>query len=331
MRDYLKTVLSQYACSARITTILEGWNQAIDPQALIDEWYNSVWNIRTATGWGLDVWGRIIGQPRTLTVPAYGIRYGIQGTEVVTLGDDDYRKLLYAGAAANIWDGTIQGAEAAYDQLLSESGSVGIQDNLDMSQDIALMGSIAPEWQAAILSDMVDVRPAGVKTRNVIVSPSGKIFAFNLETGFFAGWNKASWAAQALTPSSLGLWCPGIEARITDGAPFPEAPDGMFMVRVAFASADVKSGAFTLPLGVNGRDGSGVGVWLSNYAAATQSTDAPSISFSDGVISGLSFSLQTPLGGMSASGNEIVITSSSGAATKATLTFPQCNWITDAS
>ncbi|GCD59354.1 hypothetical protein NBRC3280_1867 [Acetobacter pasteurianus NBRC 3280] len=331
MRDYLKTVLSQYACSARITTILEGWNQAIDPQALIDEWYNSVWNIRTATGWGLDVWGRIIGQPRTLTVPAYGIRYGIQGTEVVTLGDDDYRKLLYAGAAANIWDGTIQGAEAAYDQLLSERGSVGIQDNLDMSQDIALMGSIASEWQAAILSDMVDVRPAGVKIRNVIVSPSGKIFAFNLETGFFAGWNEASWAAQALTPSSLGLWCPGIEARITDGAPFPEAPDGTFMVRVAFASADVKSGAFTLPLGVNGRDGSGVGVWLSNYAAATQSTDAPSISFSDGVISGLSFSLQTPLGGMSASGNEIVITSSSGTVTKATLTFPQCNWITHAS
>lgn len=133
----------------------------------------------------MDVWGRIIGQPRTLTVPAYGIRYGIQDTEIVTLGDDDYRRLLYAGAAANIWDGTIHGAEAAYDQLLSNNGSVGIQDNLDMSQDIALMGSIAPEWQAAILDNMVDVRPAGVKTRNVIVSPSGKIFAFNLETGFF--------------------------------------------------------------------------------------------------------------------------------------------------
>ncbi|MCP1202235.1 DUF2612 domain-containing protein [Acetobacter oryzoeni] len=327
MRDYLKTVLSQYACSARITTILEGWNQAIDPQALIDEWYNGVWNIRTATGWGLDVWGRIIGQPRTLTVPAYGIRYGIQGTEVVTLGDDDYRKLLYAGAAANIWDGTIQGTEAAYDQILSGDGSAAIRDNLDMSQDIALLGSIAPKWQAAILSDMVDVRPAGVKTRNVIVSPSSKVFAFNLEAGFFAGWNEASWAAQALTPASLGLWCPGIEALIVGEQP----PDGAFMVRVAFASEDVQSGNFTLPLGANGRDGSGVGVWLSNYAAATQSTDAPSISFSDGVISGLSFSLQTPLGGISASGNEIVITSSSGTVTKATLTFPQCNWITHAS
>lgn len=125
-----------------------------------------------------------------------------------------------------------------------------------------------------------------------------------------------------MTPSSLGLWYPGIEARITNGGSLPEAPDGTFMVRVAFASEDVRPGAFTLPLGANGRDGSGVGVWLSNYAVATQSADTPSISFSDGVISGLSFSLQTPSGSMSASGNEIVITSNSGEVANATLTFP---------
>ncbi|WP_152882578.1 DUF2612 domain-containing protein, partial [Burkholderia multivorans] len=54
MLNVEQTILSQYGNSATITQLIQNFNQYIDPRADIDAFYNAVWNIDTAQGFGLD-------------------------------------------------------------------------------------------------------------------------------------------------------------------------------------------------------------------------------------------------------------------------------------
>ena len=64
--DLKETLLSQYANSPVIISIIETMNDAIDPSYAINNFYNTLWNLSTATGWGLDIWGRIVGVSRNV-------------------------------------------------------------------------------------------------------------------------------------------------------------------------------------------------------------------------------------------------------------------------
>src|SRR6266851_4724926 len=66
--DMWSTVISQYADSPIITTLISNWLQYIDQTVDIDAFFDNIWNINTAQGYGLDVWGRIVGVTRTLTI-----------------------------------------------------------------------------------------------------------------------------------------------------------------------------------------------------------------------------------------------------------------------
>ena len=72
MENVNETILAQYANDPSMNTIIAGFNQAIDPAALVDLFYAQVFNPQTAIGWGLDVWGRIVGVGRVLNVAETG-------------------------------------------------------------------------------------------------------------------------------------------------------------------------------------------------------------------------------------------------------------------
>lgn len=61
MQNVEKTIISQYANSPIICALIERMNEWIDPRADIEQFYNMVFNVATAQGYGLDVWGRIVG------------------------------------------------------------------------------------------------------------------------------------------------------------------------------------------------------------------------------------------------------------------------------
>ncbi|WP_018980311.1 DUF2612 domain-containing protein [Saccharibacter floricola] len=128
MDNLRSTILAQYANSPRLLSLISTFNQAADPHALIERFYNDVWNIDTAKGWGLDVWGRIVGVGRVQKVPQprylgfdeandstgtalpfnEGFFYnGPTSTQNFALADDAYRRLIMAKAAANISSGSI--------------------------------------------------------------------------------------------------------------------------------------------------------------------------------------------------------------------------------
>lgn len=124
-----QTVISQYGNSPIIDQLILNWDSYLDQTANFDDFYDKIWNIYTAQGYGLDVWGRIVGIGRVLEVGVPGW-FGFAEAAAITptaefgfnqqafysgnpfnsqftLADEAYRKLILAKAYANIMDGTI--------------------------------------------------------------------------------------------------------------------------------------------------------------------------------------------------------------------------------
>ena len=125
--DFAKTIISQYQNSPTLYQLIQNFFGYIDPSANLDNFFDLIWNLDTAQGYGLDVWGRIVGVERVLRVsatnkPYFGfteannpalvkgfgqaIFFGGEGqtTTNYALDDGDYHLLILAKALANISD-----------------------------------------------------------------------------------------------------------------------------------------------------------------------------------------------------------------------------------
>ena len=118
------TIASQYANSPRLMLIIQELHDAIDPTKNIQDFYRLIWNLETAQGAGLDIWGRIVGINRNVPLqnptealfgfytsspePLYTpfnnapFRSDSSGFSTYSLPDNLYRKLIIAKALANI-------------------------------------------------------------------------------------------------------------------------------------------------------------------------------------------------------------------------------------
>ncbi len=85
---------SQYAASPNTVSLVQGFARLVDPYDDITNFYDLIFNIRTAVGAGLDNWGEILGIKRT-------IRDSVND-EAIVLDDHYYRALLFYKALANI-------------------------------------------------------------------------------------------------------------------------------------------------------------------------------------------------------------------------------------
>lgn len=115
-----ETVQSQYANSEIITTLLTNFADWIDQTQNFDNFFDLIFNVDTAVGYGLDVWGRIVGVNRILKVSTSGEYFGFEesgeavgfgqapfytGAPLTTnysLTDEAYRLLILTKAFANI-------------------------------------------------------------------------------------------------------------------------------------------------------------------------------------------------------------------------------------
>lgn len=87
-------IQSQYAASPHILALLAGYQLNLELTQDIDLFYEKIFNIYTAEGWGLDNWGRILGISRLIED---------EDTDTtLNLSDDLYRALLLYKALANI-------------------------------------------------------------------------------------------------------------------------------------------------------------------------------------------------------------------------------------
>lgn len=174
--DPTVTVLSQYANSPVIAKLVDDFAQWLDPASRFDAFYAQIWNIDTAVGYGLDVWGRILGVGRVLHLPAgvflgfasdpaavpfdFGIFYGgSRATTNVALTDEAYRTLLLAKAALNITDASIPAINTI---LLNLFGQGYVRDNLDMTMTFVFSQTLTPVETAIVFQSGVLPKSCGV-------------------------------------------------------------------------------------------------------------------------------------------------------------------------
>lgn len=188
MDNMLNTVISQFANSPRLLLALESFNQVVDPTTLIDDWYANVWNPQTATGYGLDVWGRIVGVSRVVKiVPTkyFGFNQQVPGTTTFGLGafysgaattqnyalsDDVYRRLIFAKGLVNISDNSITTINKMLMSLFPTQGRAYVKDNGGMAIEYVFEWDMSAVDQAIAISSGILPRPSGCSVTYTIKS-----------------------------------------------------------------------------------------------------------------------------------------------------------------
>lgn len=110
-------MISQYANSPKFVALVNGLRELFNNAKLISDWFNIVYNIKTAKGFGLDIWGKILNQGRnfTYTNENTGVQtdYYLKG-ELTVDGtyfsaeqvEEIYRKVLFMKAMSLITNAT---------------------------------------------------------------------------------------------------------------------------------------------------------------------------------------------------------------------------------
>jgi len=183
MQDVESTVLSQFANSPTLMALIGSINAAIDPSVNIDAFYNDIWNIATAQGYGLDLWGRIVGVNRVLTV-AGGKTLGFEEAGTVSadpfgqsafyagqpatsnyaLSDTAFRTLIMAKALTNISNCTIGTYNTLLTLLFSDQGNAYVTDTGGMNARLTFEFTLQA-YQIAIL-----------KQSGALAPPTGVLF-----------------------------------------------------------------------------------------------------------------------------------------------------------
>jgi hypothetical protein len=194
-----RTVISQYANSPTIVGIVQSMNDAIDPRVNLQGFYDWCWNVDTAVGKGLDIWGNIVGVSRLLRVigdvDAFGfvnatIPYDWQpfnqgsfysggvDTQAYLLPDSVYRTLVLTKALANIVSTTAQNLNTLLRNLFPNRGRCYVVDNGGMSMTFTFEFELSLAEYAILTQSGVLPHPAGVMY-NVHVIPTATFFGFS--------------------------------------------------------------------------------------------------------------------------------------------------------
>jgi hypothetical protein len=213
MQDFEKTIVSQYANSATLVQLITNFNGYIDPGPLFDEFYDKIWNVLTAEGVGLDIWGRIVGVGRTLTITTPPTYFGYEtgttdfapfndapfwnGTPVTqnfVLSDEAYRALILIKAATNIARTTSGTINRLLTQLFAGRGRAYVNSLGDMQMRFTFEFYLEPFELAILTQGNVLPRPTGVGVTLVEI-PQGSTFGFN-EAGDRAPFGEGTFLSQ---------------------------------------------------------------------------------------------------------------------------------------
>lgn len=183
---WTQTIISQYANSPVLLAILESMNDAINPTANIDDFYNNVWNIATAQGYGLDFWGRIVGVTRALSVIGgnSGVTFGFkeagasaagfgqspfyEGASATTipnyvLADSVFRQLILIKALANISPRSITSINNSLMLLFASRGNAFVIDRGNMTATYSFGFLLSPVEIAILTQSGAFPAPSGVR------------------------------------------------------------------------------------------------------------------------------------------------------------------------
>ncbi len=216
--DYLNLVTSEFRDKpVFISTLSLNLEAPIQVQNLLTAMMTIVFDLDLAVGNQLDIIGQWVGISRNVNVPISGVYFTWDGdytvgwdygswqpssqpTEVTVLPDDSYRVVLKAKIAANHWDGTTDGAYKVWDALFT-TFTILIQDNQNMTYDLAIVGGIVDSLTLALITGgYIALKPEGVRLAGVYAAiDSGPVFAWDVDAPLLQGWDEGSWVRELPT------------------------------------------------------------------------------------------------------------------------------------
>lgn len=151
MNDPSITIISQYANSPALTGMIDSFNAAVDTTDDLANFYAWVWNVSTAQGFGLDIWGRIVGVTRT-----------IQTSPPTVLTDTQFRSLILLKALANISIATSKSINTLLTNWMTGRGVCFVSDLGQMEILYQFAFALEPFEVQIITQSGIFLRPAGV-------------------------------------------------------------------------------------------------------------------------------------------------------------------------
>lgn len=196
MIDFEKTIISQFANSPVIVQLVTNMNEYIDQSTDLDNFYNYVWNVDTAQGFGLDAWGKIVNVSRRLNIPGVvnnfgfseGVNYqpfgqapfyaGPLSSTVYLLSDDAYRTLILVKALSNISDCSSRSLNQLLQNLFQRRGRCYVTDAGGMQMRFVFEFTLLPYELAIMTQSGAIPRPAAVQAK-VLQVDLPNTFGFN--------------------------------------------------------------------------------------------------------------------------------------------------------
>jgi hypothetical protein len=217
VQDYLDLITSAFQGKPNFTAVITALVSAPVQIQTVMQSMIPLFDIDVAVGSQLDIIGQWVGVSRNIAIPITGVFFSWDGdfsvgwdfgswqpssapTEITSLPDDAYRTLIRAKIAANRWDGTTTGAYAIWEQVFPDT-TILIQDNQDMTYDLAVVGGLIDSLTLALLTGgYIPLKPEGVLVAAYYVSvDTGPVFGWDVESIQLGGWNEASWVREILT------------------------------------------------------------------------------------------------------------------------------------
>lgn len=197
MQNVEVTIASQYANSPVMLQLINNFNAYIDQTANFTAFYDTIWNIYTAVGFGLDILGLILGVGRDLQIPSTGPFFGFaqdgsmagfgQGvfldfvgeTTTFALPDSTYRTLLLTKALANISASSIPALNQLVTNLFKGRGRCYCTDLGDMEMTYTFEFVLLPVELAILEQSGALPHPTGVSVTIVQIPNATGVFGFD--------------------------------------------------------------------------------------------------------------------------------------------------------
>jgi beta-lactam-binding protein with PASTA domain len=189
------TVISQYMNSPTLLALVHNMAEYLDQSTNFANFYNFIWNVDTAVGFGLDIWGKIVGVSRLLHIPNTELPFGFQdnaliqdvepfnqapfnsrgnsATQTYTLTDDAYRVLILCKALSNISATTAPAINQLLRNLFPGRGACYVLDlgGMAMQFTFAFADPLSITEYAILTQSGALPHPAGVAVTIAQVSP----------------------------------------------------------------------------------------------------------------------------------------------------------------
>lgn len=190
--DVDATVISQYSNSPTINRLVENMADYVDPAVDMTNFYNFVWNVDTAVGFGLDIWGDIVGVTRLLRLPSddpiFGyineddppdwfpfndgvFTPGAQASSAYLLPDDAFRTLILTKALSNIVATSAASLNELLRNLFPGRGKSYVVDLGNMAMRFVFEFVLTSTEYAILTQSNALPHPAGVSYSVVVLAP----------------------------------------------------------------------------------------------------------------------------------------------------------------